>query len=110
MASSKNILRTYKVEFAPNAWTQVAHLPKEAYSMLQEKLKGLAEQAGVGRLSGGQPSGGPGTAPPSFTFGDYVARYEVDEVRELVRLLAVARAPRATAASLTPPRGTPASK
>lgn len=109
MASSKNVLRTYKVEFAPAAWTQVAHLPREAYFTLQERMRVLAEQAGVGRLSAGQSADGPGAGLASFTFGDYIARYQVDEMRELVRLMEVTRAPRT--ASSTPPRGTtPATK
>jgi hypothetical protein len=109
MSPANNLVRPYKVEFAPAAWTQVAHLPRDAYFTLQELLRVLAEQAGVGRLSTPQPSGAPESSS-SFTFDGFLARYEVDEVRELVRLLEVQSAPQESADAVDSMQRSPSSK
>lgn len=105
MASGKNLLRPYSVEIAPAAWAQVAQLPRESYVALQERLRALAEQASSRRLF---REGAPAL---SVALGDFVARYEVDEAREVLRLLEVARVARGPAevAPGVAPRGLPSS-
>jgi hypothetical protein len=79
-------------EITPKAWGQIAHLPRETYLALQERLVALANMATAGRHPVPVPARGAEVETSlSFVMGELVALYEVDFQARVMRLLEVAR-------------------